>query len=445
MGVLTFLPSPSIKLILLAWIVTYPPSYSHATSASDAEEGNILSSVSRADLLTEEESRNEGCWWPAVETAVWLDYRPLQLCDHEELARVNLWKPLADGLALQAGFEWTSIGLIALARFNRSWIVLGGSRLSDSPLARRDGHVYVCELGRRRDAPSGFGPVGPQPCSLIHRSPFSIGFFINTLHLSDELAAVLFCEPHWFAQASVPAGRCLLFLHRGRDAPGSPVLLPQFCQSTHRPCLTGFSGCIASSLSGRDLAASAGSHRRLLKSLQLWIGEPLSAPLGRVQIVSDPLGTPVISTVDPALGAKASLIGAHFGYSVVDGYATAPGLAGAHNASVGLVGMPTGATSPEAAEFAPIWYAGPQASRGAARLFDGFGLSLARLRVHRDGGTDAIVVGAPFASLETSTATATATATATEETSASERRANRGCVYLFCPGGETAEAVGRPD
>ncbi|KAA0189888.1 hypothetical protein FBUS_07817 [Fasciolopsis buskii] len=397
--------------------------------------GEVLKSKSHTDMALQEEKERGNKWSPDTPPNLRPDYRPMELCDHtafEELSRRLV--ALVQGNHDLDNFEWTTVSVTTLKSYQRSYILIGGSnrlvnlpsqKISVSP--RDGGTVYLCELEVQKTDlnPLGFGPSEKSCVELSKRKAEKkdheyLGAASSTLVLNGDTSLLVYCDPLWRATTQVPVGRC--FLQVLRDGkPREPLELNEFCQSGMQvgtPCMAGHSVALSF---GSD-QPNATSLARLLSDVRLWVGEPLSLPTGRVQLVSDPYGTARVTTIRRPDITGSLGVGSHFGYTVVNGYASAPGFPHEINHDLQdlsqVVGFQTADAGTNSREsFGSVdWLGGIELDQ----IFSGFGTSILRIPINGSLQTG-IVVGAPYADSESN-----------GETTAARKHANRGRIYLFC-------------
>ncbi|THD26176.1 hypothetical protein D915_002617 [Fasciola hepatica] len=400
-----------------------------------AASGELLKTKSYSDIALQEEIERGNKWSPDTPADLRPDYRPMELCDHTAFA--DLSRKLVDLVQenhVLENFEWTTVSVTTLKSYQRSYILIGGSsRQVSSPsqnisVSPRDGGaVYLCELEVKKSVqnPLGFGPSQASCVELSkkqnqRRDHEYLGAASSALGLSGDTSLLAYCDPLWRATTQVPVGRC--FLQVLRDGkPRESLELNEFCQSGMQvgtPCMAGHS--VALSLGSEQLNTT--KLARVLSDVRLWVGEPLSLPTGRVQLVSDPYGTARVTTIHRPDITGSINVGSHFGYAVANGYASAPGFP--HEINEDLQDMPqvvgfqtadTGTNSRES--FGSVdWLGGIELDQ----IFSGFGTSILTIPINGSLQTG-VVVGAPYADSEVYGETLTA-----------RKQANRGRIYLFC-------------
>ncbi|VDP70681.1 unnamed protein product [Echinostoma caproni] len=395
----------------------------------------ILKSTSYSDIEIQAERERENKWSPATPADLRPDYRPMELCDNP--AFKDLSQRLVDLVRNNhafENFEWTTVSVTTLKSYHRSYVLIGGSsrltnpstgKISVSP--RDGGTIYLCELELQNAAsnPLGFGPSQTSCIELSRKqnergSHEYLGASSSTLALNGDTSLLAYCDPLWRAKTQVPVGRCFLQLLRD-GKPREALELNEFCQSglnVGTPCMAGHS--IALSF-GSD-QPNATTLARLLSDVRLWVGEPLSLPTGQVQLIKDPYGTARVTTIRRPDIAGSLDIGAYFGYSVIDGYASAPGFPHEVDENVDelsqVVGFQTADTGTSSREtFGSVdWLGGIELDQ----IFSGFGSTILRIPINGSLQTG-LVVGAPYADSEIF-----------KEASVTQKQANRGRIYLFC-------------
>ncbi|CAL8096723.1 unnamed protein product [Calicophoron daubneyi] len=394
-----------------------------------------LQSLSLADLRTQNEERKSRLWFPATPLHMHPDYRPIQLCDTPEFQRLNR---LLSDLIRTNDFEWTSVTLTALRSLNRSYIILGGSsikssstgsRMSASP--RERGVVYLCEFEVKSDNDAlGFG-LSSRRCSQITERPGVqeeshefLGASIKSMRLDGDLSILAYCDPLWRATSPVPVGRCFLhLLQSGKIRPG--LELSEFCQSGLKvatPCMAGYSVALSSR---RQSVTGKSSTTTKISDILLWVGEPLSVPSGRVQVVSDPYGRRSVTTIDRPEAEDQLEFGDNFGYAVAEGYVSAPGIPHDRTQNTNISQIFGVRLSPGTKDSSELlgslsWYGGTDLTD----TFSGYGTSLLRIRMSGRYQTG-IILGAPYFSLPSGNQN-------DNETNNLETGANTGRVYLYC-------------
>ncbi|KAF7242849.1 hypothetical protein EG68_10711 [Paragonimus skrjabini miyazakii] len=365
------------------------------------------------------------------------DFRHLQLCDNTVFD--NLVQSLASLVRAThqvEQFEWTTISLTSLRTLNRSYLLIGGSaqriiqlinQINVSP--RDGGTMYLCEFELQPSGQNllGFGP-STNACIEISENNNAnefIGSSSSFLKIGSNTSVLAYCDPLWRATSQVPVGRCFLdVLRNGRLEHKRE--LSEFCQSgltVTTPCMAGYS--LAFSMgSEADKNKETGD---LLRNVRMWVGQPLSVPHGRVQIVNDPYGTASYTTINRPENLEYVTVGSQFGRTVVDGFATAPeisSLTGKTNEKLSqLVGIRTSSGDTKFAKnFGSVDWLG---SGDSEDIFAGYGSSMVRVTLGRSSDIG-IVIGAPYSSSDQSSRNIS------DNISHTARGASRGRIYLYC-------------
>lgn len=394
--------------------------------------------ISYSDVAFKDEQRHSKLWYPKASSEFKPDFRPLQLCDSPNFERLK--ESLHNLINAQRGlrtFEWTGVSLFSLKSTKLSYILLGGSgarrQSSDMSVTPRDGgSVYLCELKARQDG-DRFVDFGPSQTNCIQLSERrhsegiheSLGASVSSIALNDSTALIGYCDPLWRATKQVPVGRCYLRLLINGVLKASNEF-NEFCQSglnVANPCMAGHSLYLSTGLRDQNTLDA----QETLSNVQMWVGEPLFLPDGRVQLLSDPLGVPTLLTIDrPSYPSTA--MGSYFGYAVTDGYATAPVVAHVIDVHSNDTAQVFGLSASAEGLNSINWMGGVQNSV----MFSGYGTSILRINQPKLLKV-AVIVGAPYTSVTQNNVTSGSNV-------GGKVVRNSGRIYLYCH----AEAQFRP-
>ncbi|OON14154.1 hypothetical protein X801_10058 [Opisthorchis viverrini] len=394
---------------------------------------HTLDYTTYVNLAKQEYNERVHLWNPPPPDGLKPDFRPFQLFDLTQIESVSqellqvIRKKYPTG-----NFKWTTVSLTSNKGLKKSYVLLGGSAqrsstfdtdISVSP--REGGTMFLCEFESKlvNENPLGFGS-GKNGCRILPPGAKStsehefLGSSSSAITLSDDLSVLAYCDPLWRAQSQVPVGRCFLNTIRNGQVDRS-IELSEFCQSgltVATPCMAGHSVA----LSSRKTSKPEPDMKRLLENIRLWIGEPLSVPDGRIEIVTDPFGSAVVTTVNRPDPMGNLSFGSHFGFRIVDGVATAPqifDLSDSHSVNTAqLIGIEKEGRGTRHLNYID-WVGGVNSTD----MFTGFGMSMVRITFGKFGQI-ALVVGAPYHGSPI-------------DTDASNKTlfVNRGRIYLFCP------------
>ncbi|KAA3681864.1 uncharacterized protein DEA37_0006914 [Paragonimus westermani] len=392
---------------------------------------------SYAESNRKHDSERAHLWIPPTPLYLRPDFRSLQLCDN------TIFDSLVQSLASLVRethqveqFEWTTISLTSLRTLNRSYLLIGGSahriiqpisRISVSP--RDGGSMYLCEFELQPVDQNllGFGPSKSACIEISENNNTNefLGSSSSFLKIESNTSVLAYCDPLWRATSQVPVGRCFLdVLRNGRLERKRE--LSEFCQSgltVATPCMAGYS--LAFSLgSEADRNKNTGDS---LRNIRMWVGQPLSVPHGRVQIVNDPYGIARYTTINRPENLEYVTVGSQFGRTVVDGFATAPevsSLTGKPNERLSqLVGIRTSSGDTKfAKDFGSVDWLG---SGDSGDIFSGYGSSMLRVTLGRSSDVG-IIVGAPYSSSDQSSRNIS------YNISQKMGGTNKGRIYLYC-------------
>ncbi|TNN12571.1 Integrin [Schistosoma japonicum] len=360
-------------------------------------------------------------WSPRTPINVWPDFKLIQECDTNDFKTFHPNSNNSFNNVNKHYFEWTSISIFTSERFKRGYILLGGSyqrqqldslKLSDIVSPRQNNQIFLCNLDWKSDHETllGFG-FNSNPCVQLEPETVNVndheflGASSQALKIGQDLSIFVYCDPLWRAGSKVPVGRC--FSHIVRDGQIQPSLeLADFCQTGMQvatPCAAGQS--IALSLSDDN---NNNNNEKVSKSIsdalantRLWVGQPLSTPYGRIQILTDLYGSIKVTTINRPETTENIAVGSLFGYALTDGFVTAPGLLTRekHDNNTNLhhlVGIHFAKSSRDTINeyYGSIdWF--PEIN--TTEHFSGNGMSI--LRVHLKGPyIKSVVMGAPYAS-----------------------------------------------
>ncbi|CAH8521309.1 unnamed protein product [Dicrocoelium dendriticum] len=394
-----------------------------------------LESMSYAELDKQRDNRMAKLWAPQTPPHLLPDFRPMHLCATEDFIRLSqsLQQLVSEHHDPQR-FHWFTLSLTSIKSVNRSYFLAGGSsiRSFDSPDAisvspRDGGSVFLCEFEQisQLHHAVGFAPrqkacrkLNPQ--SRTDVSHENLGASSTTLKLANNISLLAYCDPLWRATSPVPVGRCFLTaLTEGKL--DNVIVFSEFCQSglqVATPCMAGYSVSLSLPLSTvRNHYVSSS-----LRKVELWTGQPLAVPYGRVQVIKDPYGTATTVTIRRPDWETPAVIGSLFGYVVRNGFITAPGtfdLGANLNVTVAqLIGVRLSTDATQSAD----WIGGVQPHQ----LFDGFGTSMLRTRL-KSASDVVVVVGAPYSTVSPDTAGSTGPNLDRGTSS------DRGKIFLYCP------------
>ncbi|VDQ01700.1 unnamed protein product [Trichobilharzia regenti] len=434
-----------ITLILCYHVFSTQLVLSNDSSSPVDDSSHTLSEKSYSDVHWEYDASRADLWSPKTPLEVWPDFKPIQECDTREFKQ---FQPSSNKLpsGLNNQFEWTSISVFNSERVKRGHILLGGSfrrqqpdslEASDTVSPRQNSHVFLCHLDMKSDRDSllGFG-FNENPCTLLEQTSTSsvndhefLGASSEALKINQDISLLVYCDPLWRAGSKVPVGRC--FSHIVRNGQVQPSLeLADFCQTGMQvatPCAAGQS--VALSMGNDNSVKTSKSVANLLSNVRLWVGEPLSTPHGRIQILTDLYGSMKLITIPRPENTESMAIGSFFGYALTEDFVTAPGLLnsrqdGNYTNPIHLVGIHLAKSSRESTNgfYGTVdWF--PETSR--SDQFSGNGMSV--LRVHLKGPyIKSVVMGAPYAGDTDKSENQSDTSTTQSITY------NRGRIYLFC-------------
>ncbi|KAG5452305.1 hypothetical protein CSKR_106734 [Clonorchis sinensis] len=396
-----------------------------------ASAAHTLDYTSYVNLAKQEYNERVHLWNPPTPDGLKPDFRPFQLFDFTQIESVS--RELLQVIRTKhptGNFRWTTVSLTSIKGLKKSYVLLGGSAqrsstfdtdLSVSP--REGGTMFLCEFESKllNENPLGFGS-GKNGCRILPPGASGtsehefLGSSSSAITLSDNLSVLAYCDPLWRAQSQVPVGRCFLNTIRNGQVDRF-VELSEFCQSgltVATPCMAGHSVALSSRKTPKP------DMKGLLEDIRLWIGEPLSVPDGRIEIVSDPFGSAVVTTVSRPEPMSNLSFGSHFGFRIVDGVATAPqifGLSDSHSVNTAqLIGIEKDGRGTRHLNYID-WVGGVNSTD----MFTGFGMSMVRITFGKFGQI-ALVIGAPYHGSPNDT-----------DASDKTRFVNRGRIYLFCP------------
>lgn len=420
--------TPGLYLILI--LLTFTKNYSFQTVKQYP-----FSHESHVDILAKQDFARAALWSPKTTLQMWPDFRQIQLC---KLRSTDYFEPTIVMEKNGHKFEWTSISLFSMKNTRKSYILLGGSYRREFLSAstklvspRIDGILYLCQLEVKDPKINlhGFGWVN-EPCILLKQREKSrsdqefLGATSEALNLNENVSLIVYCDPLWRANSKVPVGRCFAhIINNGRIEPS--LELAHFCQSGMQvatPCGAGQS--IALSLVSDTVTSK--SLRDLIARVQLWVGEPLSPPHGRIQIVTNPYGSMQVTTISRPINTTSGMVGSAFGYAIAEGYTTAPSLSGLeginHDNLIQLIGVHLSKSAGDSSDLlgTPDWFAGIDPTK----QFSGFGTSIVRVKLFGSFPVG-VIVGAPY--------TGHASGEVEEGTNLNfSTRYNRGRIYLYC-------------
>ncbi|KAK4469592.1 hypothetical protein MN116_006606 [Schistosoma mekongi] len=283
-------------------------------------------------------------WSPKTPINVWPDFKLIQECDTNDFKTFHPNLNNSFNNINKQYFEWTSISIFTSERFKRGYILLGGSyqrqqldslKLSDTVSPRQNSQIFLCNLDWKSDHETllGFG-FNSNPCVQLQPENANVndheflGASSQALKIGQDLSIFVYCDPLWRAGSKVPVGRC--FSHIIRDGQIQPSLeLADFCQTGMQvatPCAAGQS--IALSLgdnNNNNNGKVTKSVSDALSNIRLWVGQPLSTPYGRIQILTDLYGSIKVTTINRPETTENNAVGSFFGFALTDGFVTAPG------------------------------------------------------------------------------------------------------------------------
>ncbi|CAH8492893.1 unnamed protein product [Heterobilharzia americana] len=258
------------------------------------------------------------------------------------------------------------------------------------------------QLNGQNETLLGFG-FNEKACILLNQTSNDhefLGASSQALKINQDLSIFVYCDPLWRAGSKVPVVQ-------------QSLELADFCQTGMQvatPCAAGQSIALSlDEVNGR-----------------LWVGEPLSTPHGRIQILTDLYGTMKLITIPRPENTESMAIGSFFGYALTEGFVTAPGLLnreqGNYTNPIHLVGIHLAKSTRDTTNgFYGIvdWF--PETSM--SDQFSGNGMSV--LRVHLKGPyIKSVIMGAPYARNTEMKENKTDSTQSTVY--------NRGRIYLFC-------------
>ncbi|CAH8500672.1 unnamed protein product [Heterobilharzia americana] len=395
-----------------------------------------LHDQSYSDIIWAYDMSRSYLWSPKTPLNVWPDFKPIQQCDTYDF--INFQPNLNKLSFISNQFEWTSISIFNSEQIKRGYILLGGSyrrqqpdslKLSDTVSPRENSHIFLCSLNIKSENETllGFG-FNEKACILLNQTSNDhefLGASSQALKINQDLSIFVYCDPLWRAGSKVPVGRCFSHIvHNGQVQ--RSLELADFCQTGMQvatPCAAGQS--IALSLDEVNGKVTK-SITDLLSTVRLWVGEPLSTPHGRIQILTDLYGTMKLITIPRPENTESMAIGSFFGYALTEGFVTAPGLLnreqGNYTNPIHLVGIHLAKSTRDTTNgFYGIvdWF--PETSM--SDQFSGNGMSV--LRVHLKGPyIKSVIMGAPYARNTEMKENKTDSTQSTVY--------NRGRIYLFC-------------
>ncbi|CAH8472791.1 unnamed protein product [Schistosoma turkestanicum] len=326
------------------------------------ENTHLLHDRSYVDISWEYDRIRSDLWSPKTPINVWPDFKQIQQCDTQDF---QTFQPNLNNAPNNENnkelFEWTSVSVFTSERLKRGYILLGGSqrrqqpnlfKSSDTVSPRQNSQIFLCYLDWKSDHETllGFG-FNSNACSILQPNPVNesatttttsttttdhefLGATSQALKINQDLSIFVYCDPLWRASSKVPVGRCFAHIvHNGHIQPS--LELSDFCQTSLQvatPCAAGHS--IALSISSNNNNNNNINNQEsksiddLLSTIKLWIGQPLSTPYGRIQILTDLYNSPKVTTINrpEQINDGHVIVGSLFGYAVTDGFVTAPGL-----------------------------------------------------------------------------------------------------------------------
>nr|AKB94436.1 integrin [Schistosoma mansoni] len=328
-------------------------------------ESTQLNDKSYTDLNWEYDIRRSKLWSPKTPLNVWPDFKLIQECDTDDfkLSNTNFnqlmimntttYNTTYNNNNNQELFEWTSISIFTIERLKRGYILLGGSyktkpfNLSSSTNSssivspRHNSQMILCYLDWKSNYETllGFG-FNYNACIILQSNSMNrdyndhefLGATSQSIKINQDLSLFLYCDPLWRANSIVPVGRCFLhYIHDGVIQ--SYIELADFCQTGLKvttPCAAGHSIALTyNNDNDNNHGKGSRSINEHLSNVRLWIGQPLSTPYGRIQILtnlySDSMKVTTINRPETTT-IESMAIGSLFGYALTDGFVTAPGL-----------------------------------------------------------------------------------------------------------------------
>ncbi|CAH8499242.1 unnamed protein product [Schistosoma margrebowiei] len=315
----------------------------HAT----IDDSHILNDKSYSDINWENDYKRSHLWSPKTPLNVWPDFKLIQQCD--TLNFNTLQFHFNQSINDNDVFEWTSISLFNSNRLKRGYILLGGSykhqsfnnnNNKDNVSPRYNSQMILCYLNWKSDYETllGFG-FNTNSCIPLLQSNLMnsnnnheyLGATSQSLKITQDLSVFIYCDPLWRANSLVPIGRCFLHLINN-GVIQSNIELAEFCQTNLKvftPCAAGHSIALTynnNNDNDNNHDQLSKSINDLLSNIQLWIGQPLSTPYGRIQILTNLYNTIKVTTINRPESNEYRTIGSLFGYALTDGFVTAPGL-----------------------------------------------------------------------------------------------------------------------
>ncbi|CAH8491500.1 unnamed protein product [Schistosoma mattheei] len=312
----------------------------HAT----IDHSHILNAKSYSDINWENDYKRSHLWSPKTPLNVWPDFKLIQQCDtlNFETLQFHLNQSMND----KDLFEWTSISLFNSNRLKRGYILLGGSykhqsfNNNDNVSPRYNSQMILCYLNWKSDYETllGFGFNTNSCIPLLQSNSMDrnqheyLGATSQSLKITQDISVFIYCDPLWRANSLVPIGRCYLHIINNGVIQSS-IELAEFCQTNLKvftPCAAGHSIALTYNNNNHndnhDNDQTLKSINDLLSNIQLWIGQPLSTPYGRIQILTNLYNTMKVTTINRPESNEYRTIGSLFGYALTDGFVTAPGL-----------------------------------------------------------------------------------------------------------------------